>query len=263
MAAAHRDELLNAATSPEDREILARALDMGSAVLKTNRPRVTDFHDPFSCGLIMRAAASIPGLAAAADGGYPGAERARVVIYPDFWPVAELDAGLAFLAIRGNFRFGAAGHRDYLGALLGLGLRREKLGDIIAGEEGAQVVAAAEVAGYIRAELTRVGRVRVTVRQISREEVTPPPARGREIRVTVPSMRLDAVAAQGFQMSRSKMAREIAAGKIYLNWRPCQDPSAAVGPGDVISARGRGRLEIQQTGGKTRKDRIGLLLKRL
>ncbi|MBF7083180.1 photosystem II S4 domain protein [Desulfallas sp. Bu1-1] len=258
----NREKLLDAATSPEDREILARVLDLAEMVQKTHRPQATGFYDPYRCGLVARIVESVPGLAAMVDGGYPAAERSRVLIYPDYLQHAGVDTGLAFIEIRGNFRFHPATHRDYLGALLGLGLRRDKLGDILVGENGAQVIVAREVAGYIVGGLGAVGRVSVTVREIAREELAPPEQVYREIRATVQSMRLDAVAAHGFGLSRSKMAGEIAAGKIFLNWRPRLDPSAAVKTGDMISARGRGRVEVVETGGQTKKGRITVVLRR-
>lgn len=107
-----------------------------------------------------------------------------------------------------------------------------------------------------------MGRVGVTVREIAREDLAPPEQVYREIRATVQSMRLDAVAAHGFGLSRSKMVGEIAAGKIFLNWRPRLDPSAAVKTGDMISARGRGRVEVVETGGQTKKGRITVVLRR-
>lgn len=259
----NREKLLNRAASTEEREVAARTLDLAETVLKTRRPRVSDFYDPYRCRLVVGLIEDIPELSSVTDGGYPVAERSRVLIYPDFMPADNLDTGLAFLEISGNFRFHRVNHRDYLGALLGLGLQRDKLGDILVHEDGAQLVAAREVAGYITSGLVSVGRVTVTVREISRDELNPPVPETREINTTVQSLRLDAVAAHGFGLSRSKMVREIAAGKIYLNWRPCLDPSARVEPGDVISARGRGRLEVAETGGRTKKGRIAVVLKRM
>jgi RNA-binding protein YlmH len=256
------DKFPGLATNPEDKEILARALDLAKVADKSHRPQLTDFYDPYRCAMIVRAVGYIPDLAVAVDGGYPAAERSRVLIFPDYLTAGDVDAGLAFLAVQGNFRFNTVTHRDYLGALLGLGLRREKLGDILVGEDGAQLIVAAEVAGFIKMGLTGVGRVGVTIREISLDELSPPARDYREIKVTVQSLRLDAVAAHGFGLSRTKMAGEIAAGKIHLNWRTCLDPSAPVRPGDIISARGRGRVAVEQTGGQTKKGRTNLLLHR-
>ncbi|AGL02940.1 RNA-binding protein [Desulfoscipio gibsoniae] len=258
----HLDKLQSMVTNPEDREILARAMDLAEVAGKSHRPQVTDFYDPYRCAMIARAMGYLPDLAVVVDGGYPAAERSRVLIFPDYMFAGDVDTGLSFLAVKGSFRFNTVTHRDYLGALLGLGLRREKLGDILVGEDGAQLVVAAEVVDFIKMGLTGVGRVRVTVHEINRAEVKPPARDYREIKVTVQSLRLDAVAAHGFGLSRTKMAGEIAAGKIYLNWRLCLDPSAPVRPGDMISARGRGRVAVEQTGGQTKKGRTNLLLHR-
>lgn len=256
------EKLLDTATSPEDKAILARTLDLMNLVLKTHRPQVTDFYDPYRCGLIVRAVETNLDLAARVDGGYPAAERSRVLICPDYMEATDEKTGLSFLAIHGNFRFNTVTHRDYLGALLGLGLRREKIGDILVGENGAQAIVASEVASYITNGLNSVGRVSVAVQEVTREKLKPPAQEYRELKATVQSMRLDAVAAQGFGISRSKMVREISAGKIYLNWRPCLSQSAVINPGDIISARGRGRVEVKETGGQTKKGRNYIVLHR-
>ncbi len=258
----HPDKLQSMSTNPEDREILARALDLAEMTVKIHRPQVTDFYDPYRCAMITRAVKHIPGLAVVVDGGYPAAERSRVLIFPDYLAAVDLDAGLAFFAVQGSFRFNTVTHRDYLGALLGLGLRREKLGDILVDEDGAQIIVAAEVSGFIQMELTTVGRVGVTTREINRAALKPLARNYREIKVTVQSLRLDTVAAHGFDLSRTKMVREIAAGKVYLNWRLCLEPSTPVCSGDMISVRGRGRVVLEQTGGQTKKGRTNLLLHR-
>lgn len=256
------EKLLTAAASPEDREIIARALDIGKMVQKNHCSQVTDFYDPYRCGLLVRAVETNIDLAVRVDGGYAAAERSRVLICQDYMKDNYLDNDLSFLEVRGNFRFNKVTHRDYLGALLGLGLRREKLGDILVSEEGAQIIVASEVTGYITSMLISVGRVSVKVMEINREDLKPPAQNYRDIKVTVQSMRLDAIVAHGFGLSRSKMVREIAAGKINLNWRVCLDVSSAVQAGDIISARGRGRVEVLEICGQTKKGRVSLLLRR-
>ncbi len=258
----NREKLLHLATTSEEREVTARVLDLAETVLKTRRPKTTVFYDPYRCRMVVRVIEGIPGLAARVDGGHPVAERSRVFICPDYMADEAFDAELVYLEIKGDFRYAGASHRDYLGALLSLGLQRDKLGDIWVNENGAQAVVAREVSGYISAGLTSVGRVNVTVRETSRDELNPPAPVTRDISITVQSMRLDAVAAHGFGLSRSKMVREINAGKVYLNWRPCLDPSARVNPGDMLSVRGRGRVEIAEAGGRTKKGRQALLLRR-
>lgn len=258
----NREKLLRGVASAADRETLARVMDLVEAVRRNHQPRLTDFYDPYHSGIITGLVARVPGLAVRVDGGYPAAERSRVLIYPDYLVPAPVDMGLALLGIEGDFRFQRVSHRDYLGSLLGLGLRRDKLGDLLVEENGAQIILAREVVSYIEAGLAQVGRVPVTVKELAWEELRAPQQVFREIRTTVQSPRLDAVAAHGFGLSRSKMAREIAAGNIALNWQPRLDPAVTVVAGDMISARGRGRVLVDQVGGQTKKGRIHLVLKR-
>ena len=84
-----------------------------------------------------------------AFGGYNRAERSRLVIYPQFFLTEAIRSPIRVLQARGNLNFVEVKHGNYLGALVGLGLKREKLGDIICLADGCQVVAAAEVADYI------------------------------------------------------------------------------------------------------------------
>lgn len=246
----------------EERDVLARAVDLGEMVVRTHQPQVTDFYDPYHTGLIISTLESVIKLALDADGGYPGAERSRVIIYPDYFNIDDVDTKLAFLNIQGNFRMAKLNHRDFLGSLLGTGLKREKIGDILVMEDCAQVVVAQEVAQYILMNLSRVGRLGVTVKQVERNQLNPPELRVKEIRTTVPSLRVDVIAAAGFGTSRTRMSREILAERINLNWKTCSNLSHPIQEGDILSARGRGRVEVAEVKGNTKSGRLGVVLKR-
>ncbi|MFZ5631583.1 MAG: RNA-binding protein [Bacillota bacterium] len=212
--------------------------------------------------MVVSALKFVPGLACRSDGGYSGAERKRVVICPDYMDPENAGSGLAFLSITGSFYASRPGHRDFLGSLLGLGLKKEKIGDILVNEGGAQAVVAAEVMPYIRGHLSRVGRWEVTVEEISAGELKLPEEKLKTVNTTVPSMRLDVVAAAGFGVSRSKMADYIKSEKVNLNWQLKNSPSQPVKEGDIISIRGRGRVEVAGVSGTSRSGRIFITLKR-
>jgi RNA-binding protein YlmH len=129
--------------------------------------------------------------------------------------------------------------------------------------DGCQVVAAAEVADYILQHWRYVHQVPVEVWEIDPEQMAVEPERVREIKATVASMRLDAVAAAGFGTSRAKIAREIKNERVKINWKPTTSPAHEVKVGDVLSVRGRGRAVVEQITGTTKKGRIGLILKRM
>jgi RNA-binding protein YlmH len=245
-----------------DKQVLARAADMALDVLKTHKTHVTDFYDPYLTGLVVSALKFTAGVGYRADGGYTGAERRRVVICPDYLDPGDIDGGLAFLSVTGSFHGTHPGHRDYLGSLLGLGLKREKLGDVLVSQRGAQVIVAAEVAPYIAANLARVGRWEVSVGPMEAGALEIPAERVKTVNTTVSSLRLDSVAAAGFGVSRSKMADYITAERVNLNWQVRSSPSRPVKEGDVISIRGRGRVEVTAVKGTSRGGRIFVELNR-
>lgn len=259
----NRDKYLSRIRSGEENVLLARVLDQAEIVLRTGIIQVTDFYDPYHAGLVISTINRIAGLGAVPGGGYRGAERVRVAIHPDY-DQPSLDVyRLKYLYIRGSFRKAAVTHRDFLGALIGLGLKRQKLGDIIVVDDGAQVVAAAEVAPYIRSGLYRVGRVNVSISEITAADLKNIQQQSEEVWTTVSSMRLDAVAAAAFGKSRSKIVREIKSENLAVNWSICADPSFPVKEGDVLSARGRGRVIIASASGPLKSGRTGVLLIRL
>lgn len=257
-----REKLLARARDGGERALLARALDRAEITLRSGLTQVTDFYDPYHTGLIISTVRAIPGFAATPEGGYPGAERTRVAVHAGDVELIGEDYNLSYISIEGNFKNAGATHRDFLGSLLGLGIKREKLGDIIVVEAGARAVVAAEVAAYILTNLIKVGRVNVSVSEIAGEELEPPENSYKEIRATVASLRLDAVAAAGFGTSRSKIVREIEGERLSVNWRVCPDPSTPVREGDVLSARGRGRLKVAEVKGLLKSGRISILMKR-
>lgn len=255
-----REKLLSLGKSQEDKLFLAKILDKIALCQKTFQTQTSDFLDPLRQQLAEALAAHVPEVEYLMSGGYPQAERQRLVIFPEFLTVEDVDDQIDCLVVEGNFRFQKVTHRDYLGSILGLGLKREKIGDIIVLEEGAQLLADRDVADYLVLNLTKIHRVPVQVRIILRNELVLPEGQTREIKATVASLRIDAIAAAGFSTSRSQMVREITAEKLKLNWQPVPDPSFPVREGDILSLRGRGRVEVTQIGGNTKKGRISLVL---
>ena len=158
---------------------------------------------------------------------------------------SDTDGAVVFLDVRGNFVFDAADHRDFLGAVLGTGIERDRIGDIyVNGERGAAVLCAPEMASFLQSSLDSVRSVPVTCVVEPLSSLRLPPARRDAFSSIEASMRLDAVASAGFRMSRSKMSALVAAGAVRVNWREGCKPKTVVAAGDVISLRGKGRVEV-------------------
>ena len=247
----------------EEREILARALDLAENVERFQQPQYTDFFDPYHAGLIISALSGHSLVRLAASGGYPAAERRRVVMCPDYWEPEDFTDCFTVLLAKGSFGNSRPSHRDYLGSLLALGLKRGKLGDIIVNGDSAYMVVDIGVSSFIRSNLVRVSRWEVCLEEVSPEEIIFPQKEYREINAAVASLRLDSVSASGFGLSRSKTAAMISSGMVQLNWKTITDVSCQVKEGDTISFKGRGRVEVSGVKGLSRSGRIFVTLKRI
>ena len=187
------------------------------------------------------------------DGGYPEAER-RVAAFVA--PGGDVDGPWPFSAVRISWRaqFGSPAHRDILGALMALGFEREVLGDIVMDEGQAYLFALRDMAEYISSSLTSCGRVSVKCERL--DEAPPmPPSKGREKRLTVPSMRLDALVSAAYDLSRSEAARLIAQGRVFVDQRETLKTDFQVPPGALVSVRGQGRFRLERVEGETRRGR--------
>lgn len=145
---------------------------------------------------------------------------------------------------------------------MGIGCKREVLGDIVVLENGAQFVCEQALGNYITANLTTVGAAAVTLTEMPVTELKAREEKVKVISATVAALRLDAVAAAGYGTSRSRMAEEIKGQNVKVNWQDVKNAAQAVKEGDVLSFRGRGRVEIAEVRGMTKKGRLSITLKR-
>ena len=188
-------------------------------------------------------------------GGYPDAERTIAFFLPDWMEDETPDVSEHICAIRLTAFFGEPGHRDYMGAILGMGVGREWVGDILVDGEDAWVFCQPSVLRHLLS-IEKVGRFGVKAEQMELADIPAGEKRAEERRFTVMSPRLDAVAAGLFHLSRSETARQIALGVLNLNYTPCLKPDAQVTEGDVLSLRGAGKGRIKEIGGSSRKGRL-------
>lgn len=258
-----REKILQRFEQETERLTAAMALDRLALVEKTGDPQYTDFFDPFQQRTVDRLMPLFTGYKHITWGGYPEAERARIVIFPAVRQLKASNIPLSILeADTGQYGAGLT-HRDFLGSVLGLGLRREKIGDLLMiGEGKAQLIVHPEILPFLLSNWTQTGQYSVRIREIAGSELTPPAVRSRDIKTTVASLRIDAVASAGFNVSRSKLSPAIRTGQVKLNWQAVKNASAEVKQGDIISLAGRGRVEVAEIQGESKKGRIQLLLKK-
>ena len=257
-----KDKLLSHLKRDDEKIIGDKILDKAELVLKRHKEQSTEFLNPFQRRMGTNIIKQISDINYREDGGYKKAERKRITVFPDYLFPDHVDIPISIFKIKGNFNFCPVNHRDFLGALMGLGIKREMIGDLLIMDDFAQVIIAEEIKEDVTLRLNKVNEVPVEVEEIDKKDIVIPTQNKKEIKATVASMRLDAVASAGFGDSRNKISSEIKNEKVKLNWRPERDPAQDVNVGDMISLRGRGRVEIAEERGLSNRGRIKLLLKR-
>ena len=240
-----------------------QVLNKAESTLKNHVSRCTDFYDPYQIALCESSIKRVDGIRYMISGGRDHAERKIIVIYPDYVHQDELELPIEALRLTGKFTQGDLSHRDFLGGLLGLGLKREKIGDIFVGNGEAVVIAFHELCQFIHLNLDKIGRYGIQVEKIKFDEIKPPEERYKLINTTVASLRLDAIVGSGFEESRSSISKLIHHDRVKVNWKPVNNPAYTIEEGDIISFKGKGRIIIEEVAGLTKKDRYRIRIKRM
>lgn len=193
-------------------------------------------------------------------GGYEDAERTVAMFLPDY--ADESDCPLSVIRIKTPPGGRKLTHRDYLGSLMGLGLKREMIGDILTVENGADVIILEDIEEFLLLNYSKAGRTTLQLEAVSLEELHVPEHRSVMVKDTVASLRLDNVVASAFSLSRAKAADAIRAGIVFVNSIQSEKPDMQVDEGAKLVLRGKGKAYLREVGGRTRKDRIFIAIER-
>lgn len=194
-------------------------------------------------------------------GGYNQAERCLFLVYPEYARETVDEEFISLVEITGR-DIETLSHRDFLGSILSLGIKREKIGDIVCLKDKCLVFAMSDIADYIASNLVKIANcgVKAQICEIKAAEV--PNRRFEEIRTTVASLRLDSIIGAALKISRAGAAEVIRAKRVSVNWQEAYDVSARIAPGDVFSVRGAGRFRLAQEINETRKGRLGICIEK-
>lgn len=238
----------------ENNELIKRARDLAERCERSGVVCATGFLSPAEQYEIQTRLGYIPcGLVF--HGGGEACERAAAFFLPDYMTEDMLDVSEYICAMKLKAHFGQPGHRDYMGALLGMGIGREWLGDIQVEGDTAYVFCMKSVLRHLLS-IEKAGRYTVKASQVPLEEVPARKVETESISFSVMSPRLDAVAAGLFHLSRTEAAKQIAAGNVSLNYAQCLKADCAVKEGDILSLKGKGKGSISGMGGTSRKGRL-------
>jgi len=193
-------------------------------------------------------------------GGYEDAERTIALFLPDYAQLEDAPLCIVRATVQSGGR--KLTHRDYLGSLTGLGLKREMIGDILTREDGADIIILEEIREFLLYHYEKAGRTSLTLEALPLSELKLPEVRTVLQKDTVASLRLDNVIASAFSMSRAKAAEAIRSGLVFVNSLQIEKTDAAVHEGDKLVLRKKGKAFLREVGARTRKDRIFIVTER-
>lgn len=257
-----RDRINKISDLPEDRLLLAKLWDKVQNGMGKNIPISTCFLSPREQQLAAMLFGNADGLYF--WGGYPEAERKTLCYLPDYMEESFLSCEDSPVAcIRAAFyKADTPTHRDFLGALIGCGICRETVGDILVGSGNCDFFVTAEIAPYILQNLKSAGRTGLKLQHIPLWDVSVPEQSYTEIQDTVASLRFDSILSAGFRISRSSALTYIAAEKAFLDGIPCTRPEKQISQGSKMSVRGLGKIQLSQIKHTTKKGRIAVVIHR-
>lgn len=187
-------------------------------------------------------------------GGKENSERVRAFFVPEY--IEEVNYSEYIIVLKAEFSFKKLSHRDFLGALLSLGIDRKCIGDILVFEKEAYFFVTKDISKFIITNLTKVGNVGIKISQVNFDEVPNLEPKFKEINFTVSSLRLDSIVAGAIKESREKASGYIKNRLVLLNYIECMDASKELKENDIFSVKGYGKFILSEIGGKSRRDKV-------
>ncbi len=233
---------------------MRRIIDKIEIVINNHCFESTDFLDPYERLLAKSILNRFNEIDYLEDGGIVHTERQIIFIYPSYYYPSDLPQNIIAFRISGDLD--GLSHKDFLGAILNLGIKRSKIGDILVHADYTDIIVKKEIGDFILYNLEKVANKKVIVEEKSLESISPAESLYKEINKTLSSYRLDVYISSSFNLSRQESMDAIKAGNVKVNWEPIDKPAKELKVGDIISVRGYGRSILHSIDGLSKKGKI-------
>lgn len=256
-----KQKILSNYKKQEDKILLAQILDKIEFSLKREKLEYTDFLDMYQIALVKSFFKKIEFNNYVLYGGFDNAERNILFIYPEKYNIDMVEKNyekvIKVIQINlGNEEIGKYTHRNYLGGVIKIGIKREKVGDIIVSDEGADIIVKDEISKGLKnglSTLTRFENSKINI--IELENLRKQEIKVEELNIIVPSLRLDNFVSDLARTSRSKAVQIINSERVFINGQNETKSSKQIKLGDIITIRGKGRFIVKEFSGTTRSGR--------
>ncbi|QTJ54950.1 RNA-binding protein [Dolosigranulum pigrum] len=242
----------------EEQSFVDQVTDWLNQVDYQYTPYLTSFLNPREQFIVEAIVGQSDAISVSFFGGITGTERQRALIKPSYIEDVEGHYDIALCEISYPEKFSQLSHRDILGAILGTGIDRKKLGDIIQDDGRWQLFVDAPLVSFLTLHVTTVGRTTVSLIEKPLKEAVPINEHWQKKNIVISSRRLDVFIAGGLRISRDQAKQLIVSGKVKLNWTSTENVSEDVNEKDIISVRGFGRLTLLSIDYRTRKDKLAV-----
>ena len=257
--------ILNKYSKPEDKLLISKMLDKIELSRTKNRIEYTDFLDVYQKHLLEKILKQEKVENYIITGGAQDTERNIIVFYPDKLKVIFEEDNTKALPIKciritlPKEMHSKYSHRDYLGGLIKLGIKREKLGDIFVFDDGADILFLDEILKFILNNISSLTRFNKSIiEEIDLSNIRQKEVNKQQIKVIVSSMRLDCVISEILKTSRGKAEELINEGRVFVNFENVYKFIKQIKESDLITIRGKGRFEIARIEGETKSGRVKL-----
>lgn len=242
----------------EKRDVYIKLLDVVNRVERTWQEQFTDFLTPDEQYFLNKVAEGRE-IVIKYFGGKESFERAVALISK---VEMDIEFPVDIIKVKGNFKFEKLTHRDYLGTLLSLGIKREKIGDINVFDDGAEIYILRDFSDYVIYNISKIKHTGVKLEKITIDQARERLDTFEEKIVNVSSLRLDAIVSGAYNLSRAEGANLVKQGNVKLNYVLNDDQSFKVNEGDIVSIRGYGRFLFSKVLGYTKSQRLCVLIKK-
>ncbi|NLB22988.1 MAG: hypothetical protein GX833_06995 [Clostridium sp.] len=237
----------------EDPVVIARLYSLIDAAYSGRPLTSAEFYTP----AIWSRIEALPGFIPAEAGFYDLMDADRRLFAS---PLKLAEENIRLIQVRNNYPARPLAHKDYLGALMALGIRREKFSDLFLWEDLCYIPMVPEIVDYVLENLDKVGNNGVSCKEVDIAELKEIPRQYKDINAMVASLRLDAVVSEIISKSRSRGEDLIKGGKVLLNYRECKNRAETIKPQDIITIRGYGKFKVGSLMGESRKGKQRLMI---
>ncbi|MBR3672734.1 MAG: hypothetical protein IKN65_00350 [Clostridia bacterium] len=251
----------------DEKMLISKLFDKITLMEKQNKVQTTDFLSPIELKLVKDVLNSIGFKNYDIYGGTENAQRNIIIVYPDKLEPVFAENNFDYNSLCNCIRIQNCvekyDHKVYLGGLIKLGIKREKVGDILVFDDGADIIVSKDISKFLiinLQDLTRFKKCEINLVNIN--EVRAKEQQYKEMKIIISSLRLDNVVSELANTSRNKATEILKQERVFINYKNEIKPTKIIQEKDIITIRGIGKFVLEEITGNTRSGKVVMMVKK-